>query len=44
MDELEQMRTRAVTAEHLAKDLQARLDAISELAREAREAIESSGT
>jgi hypothetical protein len=41
MDELEQMRTRAVTAEQLAKDLQARLDAISELAREA---IESCGT
>jgi len=44
MDELDRMRTRAVAAEQLAKDLQARLDAISELAREALGAIESSVT
>jgi hypothetical protein len=38
------MRSRAVTAEQLAKDLQARLDAINELAREMLDAIDSAGT
>ena len=43
MDELEQWRNRALEAEQLVMDLQARLDAVGELAREAGEAIDSSG-
>jgi hypothetical protein len=40
MDELEQWRSRALEAEQLANDLQARLDTIGELAHEAIESFD----